>query len=563
MKIRIKDILVGVGGLLLLVACEKDGPEAGMEKVEVVLSVNSAGYGASDEILRSIKNIKPETVIVPLDGDIYLSASLIPDTVGEATFDDGSLRAAVTLDDKQKIKLAAFNGTTQVTGSPVTYTYSTGTGKFTPDLGVPLGVEPGSTNYRFVAYSYYGAKTTAPAETGITWDKDLVWGYQDKQIPSTYTGREVNITMAHKFSRVRVQIKSGEIATAMKNITNVQIVGGKTASFSSVRNGDLAEGSAVAQTVTGFSGTGTTQQSSQYLFYKSPTQVTIGSLTLTIGGADRVFSNITANFTEELAGGVNYVLVVDVKGNRWSHSNIYWDRSLNSGTGGLTFDKTATGAHSDYQGVLFQWGSLIGISPVGSGETSTSTITIYVPPVGGGNWDASHTVYHSSSLFNFGSSGWNGIPRLGDEPTTSNSAENYLYTHNNFAKYQGDVCNYLDNAWRLPNGEEFKTVKVVTAAATGSDPNDAAGKGSVPYATCTSTLGPVLLPMSGRRNYTLAEATYGAGIASVYWCGSTGSGAYAWTASFASTNIGVSVVGTSFYHNYGLSVRCIKKLPTD
>jgi hypothetical protein len=165
MNMKGRHLLIGLWGLLLLLAaCEKDGMGDG-KTVEVVFSARSAGYGTNDEILRSIKAIKPERVIVPLDDDFYFSATLMPDTASD-------LRAAVFLENNQKIKLAAFDGGTEVTGSPVTYTYSTGTGRFTP-VGAPLGVEPGATVYRFAAYSYYGDPTATPDETGITGDKDL------------------------------------------------------------------------------------------------------------------------------------------------------------------------------------------------------------------------------------------------------------------------------------------------------------------------------------------------------------------------------------------------------
>jgi hypothetical protein len=534
------NLLIGLSGLALvslLAACEKDGMGNG-KTVEIVFSAKSAGYGTNDEILRSIKAKKPERVIVPLDDDFYFSATLMPDTASD-------LRAAVFLENNQKIKLAAFDGGTEVTGSPVTYTYSTGTGRFTP-VGAPLGVEPGATIYRFAAYSYYGDPTATPGETDITWDKDLIWGYQDKAIPNTYTGREVDITMGHLFSQVKVRINAGDVATAMKNIGTVQVLGGKAAAFSSVENGTLSEGTAVTQTVTGFSGTGVTQESGLYPFYKSPTQVTISSLTLTIGGTDRVFGPIAATFTEELLAGVNYVLVVDLKGRRFAWSNIYYNG------GAMTFwTQPVTIGWECAGGIYFKWGSMVGIGARHSNGTNlgSSNPQLNVYKLSGSTWTSVDMYWNDIPYWN---------PASGDVGAPNGTT--------------GDICQYINSAYRLPKIEEFSdlTEQVTWASnptgwtlnsdASGGSNNGSAGGTMMKLYATGAEIGNVLLPAGGQ------YALEGGNIWHRYV---NNSGLY-WSSTAANSTNG----HLFFYNNVALvpkhthpasdlagAIRCIKKLP--
>jgi hypothetical protein len=578
-----KYIALGLIGLMmLLAACEKDGAEVGSgRKVEVRFSASSAGYGANDEALRSVKDIKPETVVVPLNDDIYLSASLIPDTIEE-------LRDAVFLNDNQKIRFAAFNGSTLVAG-PVTYTYSTYTGKFTPDGGTPLGVEPGTTNYRFVAYSYYGNPTADPVGTSVTWDKDLVWGYKEKQIPNTYLGRDVDITMGHKFLKVRVKIDASTIASAMKNITNVRIVGGKTGGSISLRDGELTGGTDVSQTVSGFSGTNPSQTSTdQYMFYPSPTKVAIEKLTLTIAGKDSIFENVEADFTQALAGGVNYTLVVDIRENQWARSNIYWEGDDSAGK--LTFDVKEKG-HQGYQGVFFKWGSLVGISPAqpASDDNSfSSNVPVYVPAATASGWAPSS--YDT----------WNEIPYW-------DSSFGEVIDATKYSEFRGDICQYLNPKYRLPRIDEFFGTAVLdlyywdatmsvangwvkgdgTFMATiyaGGAAGDKYGRadllstsngvGTVLGAAILQTMN-VAFPASGYRRQDIIGPPYSAssggllqvGYSGLYWSSNT----YFADSYFASQYLYFTVARLWYgYENpphdgrsFGYPIRCIKKLPTE
>jgi hypothetical protein len=371
----------------------------------------------------------------------------------------------------------------------------------------------------------------------------------------------VDINMEHVFSRVRVKVDAHEIASAITAISGVEIVGGKSGVSLTVKDGDLTGGTEVTQSVT-LTGPGTVCMNDAYdFFYPSPTKVTIGSMTMTIGGTDKTFSNLSAKFTEALAGGVNYTLVVDVRENRWAHSNIYWDETLNSGTGGLMFDKTATDSHPDYQGVFFKWGSLVGISPVGG--ASSGDVILYIPPVSGGNWDGTKKINSSGKP-------WSGTdyPAIPYIESATNNQPSWLYNHPDFTHYKGDICSYLtDGAWRLPNGSEggvsadYDRSSFLSSAP---NPNNPTGKGSMGAAGVlyNSAYGTTFFPASGERRAS------GGGSQLV----AVGEGGSYWYGLMTKASMhGDQMLFYSFVANPGYwestafscSIRCIKKLPSE
>jgi hypothetical protein len=140
-------------------------------------------------------------------------------------------------------------------------------------------------------------------------------------------------------------------------------------------------------------------------------------------------------------------------------SNIYWD-AINER---LTFDDVDVKTNEHYQGVLFKWGSLIGISPVGSWNGNSTPI--YAPGPGG-------DYIQSTAMLLLGSGSVDAI--------TSGSIENiasianvtdlrtsgYLSFLNldqaNLTAFKGDVCAYLSGRpgvpagyWRMPTSAEF------------------------------------------------------------------------------------------------------------
>jgi hypothetical protein len=355
--------------------------------------------------------------------------------------------------------------------------------------------------------------------------------------------------MKHKFSRVQVRVDASGIAGAeITAISNVVIGGGRKADLT-VQTGvvvDASPASPVTETLADWTApTVATRLSGDKVFYPSLASVTVGTLKMKVNnGAEKTFSNRSVTFTQALAENTNYTVVVDVRTDRWSWSNIYWTGSA------LTFDRTNQG-HQNYQGVFFMWGSLVGASPVGTDPI------LYIPPVGGGSWDSSHNLkdYGSLPWAPYGAGSWDNLPRT----TSSNSAGfgyggNYLYLNPDFSNYKGDICNYLDNAWRMPNSGEFGGT-VSSYNYTGSDPANATGRGSMGSdgATVNTVYGARFFPASGQQ----AAIPSGVGTYGSYWSGSTNSdaGAYHYY-------LGIGALNSSSRMS-ARSVRCIKKLPTD
>jgi hypothetical protein len=438
-------ILALAGWALLLSACEKAVSDQKGHTVPVIFSTSTAGYDAADEGVRSLHFKKPETKILPLGNNICLYATFRPDTVNEQA--GSELRAS--LENGQKVRLAAFKPDGTQEGATTTYTYTGG--QLIPD-GSPLGVEPGATVYRFVAYSYYGDKGAEPVEAGIAPSKDLVWGSVDKAIPNTYTGREVDITMKHKFSRVKVKIDAGSVATAITDIDDVAIGGGQTADLTVPKEGTLAAtGTAVAYDVTAsLTGTGAVKETPNYqLFYPSPTQVTIGDIELTMkaSGTTESFSDLTAQFSTPLEAGKSYTLEVSIERVLWARSNIYWvvvdDDEDPQYPGYMTFAPIdADESREGYQGLLFKWGSLVGLTPSG-GRSEDFSGLVYEPS--GSGWI---TYGGNKATFN------NFVP-FWAHATYGNVLDN---THTD--QRVGDICTYIDANYRLPAPEEFPTTTV-------------------------------------------------------------------------------------------------------
>jgi hypothetical protein len=426
-----KEIMMVLAGLLLLAsACEKDGGVYGSgNKVPITFSMSSSGYDSDDDELRHFEVREPETVVAPMGSDnLYLYATLKEDRAEEQ--DSSELRAQVGLTAGQKVRIAAYKGAVQQ-GATRTYTYNGST--LTPDGGTPVMVEGDGSTYTFVAYSYYGARTTAPAESGITPDKDLVWGSSAPQVitsvSSTYT---VSLNMTHRFSRVRVRINASTHASAITNIGTVTVTGGKTANLT-VQTGDVAPTSTDApQNVNFPSSTSATRTSDYSVYYRDVTGVNISTITVTFtAGGSRTATNLSLAFSETLTVGRSYTLEIGVKKLRFAGSNIYV-----SG-GAPTFSESSA---SSLQGLSFKQGSLVGISPIGGATTGTVGAVVIWFPAGSG-W--TKTTIAGSTWGSFAA-----IPSTGS--------------------YGGDICAKVKTGWRLPTAAEFIAAGPYTVGTSGS-----------------------------------------------------------------------------------------------
>jgi hypothetical protein len=174
------------------------------------------------------------------------------------------------------------------------------------------------------------------------------------------------------------------------------------------------------------------------------------------------FNNTSVVFKQaaalEAAG--SYTLVIKfVNPLRWAGSNIYWDDDE------LTFDLHGNNANKDYQGVLFKWGSLVGISPMrgaGNNVAFTADIPIYEPDYSTGTWtkNTSHPGV------------WADIPSLAEENIPAGQCgpdKDYFRflsdgeTADLYEAQKGDICRYLSatnqnlsgHSYQMPTWEEL------------------------------------------------------------------------------------------------------------
>jgi hypothetical protein len=351
------------------------------------------------------------------------------------------------------------------------------------------------------------------------------------------------------------------------------IAGGKKADLT-VRTGGLAASSAAGSDVTAAMTNwvsvdgGKARQSDCVVFYPSLTTITLAAVDLEIEGVPLPLTNKSVTFAQALAENTSYTVVVDVRANRWAYSNVYWD-DVNKR---MWFEKWATpeaiaANSSHYQGVFFKWGSLIGLSPVGgTAAANVGDVTVYIPNVSARTWDDTKTV---SSLGGYASIAPNGT-------NTSNVPYNQRYSNvpyetPNLGSYIGDICNYIDGAWRIPNSLDYGSdgtngasnyISIIFSAgpSTTTDPGGKNLMGSAGV-TYVSDVGTAFLPTTGHRHTLRGGALEEVGTIGNYWSGSGyGTNTMARHMYFRSNDVHSD---NADYRNNAFAIRCIRKLSTD
>lgn len=291
-----------------------------------------------------------------------------------------------------------------------------------------------------------------------------------------------------------------------------------------------------------------------------------------IAFADTTWTGLTAYFNRQLEQGIRYTVNVTLARTSFAGSNIYWN-----GTN-PTFDNKGVTTHESYQGLLFKWGSLWGISPVGgSGNTFSSATTLY-KPTSGTSWSKTTT------------SSWDNIPYLSISGTSSsndyvNMPVNYIYanTTDNYSTGIGDICRFLaDNGfaphvgstytWRMPTASEIMYDSYAAAQTWGSVNTYGWNKVGATWADAASTVNEdgtstltnggtklgAFFPASGMRGTDGDSETgtsYVAGKSAWYWTGSVyHSSGKAFALMLTNTNFGKA----SPYQTCAMPVRCVR-----
>jgi hypothetical protein len=143
---------------------------------------------------------------------------------------------------------------------------------------------------------------------------------------------------------------------------------------------------------------------------------------------------------------------------RWAGSNIYWDKEKKC----LTFDPAGTTTHQYYQGVFFKWGSLVGISPALTNESTgwSDDVMVYVP-----TYDPATptTTTWASGKASETIAGYRGYESILPATPSDELGSYNDYIPNDWSHNTGDICQFLGKTnpalkgYRMPRDDEFGT----------------------------------------------------------------------------------------------------------
>jgi hypothetical protein len=597
---------------LIFASCDKDSElenkELSGQDVPVRIHSMNVAEGGSENPTRSSSQQEPEIVTSPIGDGMLLEMSIKQD--------DSPLRDKVELAPGTHFRVIA------VTGGRDYYShgdYVYGSGTLTPSNN--FNVKVGQA-YDFICISYNS--TTLPSTVGYTVGsalpsafsvadaKDLLWWKSTSAETISASGIDLDITLKQKLAKVKVIIDCSY--NKWKIMVNDNYVRIGTVALSNLMNlstGDVDGTSLATRYFPSFSATvdAMSQTSELRIMPKASSEITIsvGIGSVLRDGLSAIPSSATGTvkFTTPLIAGTSYTITVRLRTPIWARSNIYWKWTTDKyhpGDGGkLTFVPAADDpAQNDdtkagYQGVLFKWGSLVGISPAqtdGSDDFLSQDVPIYVPIVNNSTWEATTSSAKGWTSWGDSTADPTDIPYMdknrgvgidGYNSTWLIDAErNVLDTINGF---RGDICQYLTTKthavsgdYRLPMSKEFVSsggmINLPSSGWISSDPypssgNNAAGEadgtanllvaaennGDEIYGSAINSSMDLILPASGFRDATGMLFASSVGTSSVYWTGSASSANYGY---------GLYFYKSTMYRNhaekrsYGFSVRCVK-----
>lgn len=290
----------------------------------------------------------------------------------------------------------------------------------------------------------------------------------------------------------------------------------------------------------------------------------------TLACADTTWTGLNSYFNYTLAQGTRYRLVATLHRMAFSGSNIYWDAA----TSKLTFDPVgATTSGHEYQGVLFKWGSLVGIAPNQDFSTSSKVYT-----TNGSSW----TQQTASAA---GYSDYSAIPTstaVGTGSEDIDRAKTVLsYSASDHAT--GDICaaiaamggapasssdvSGVTYTWRMATSKEMFVgsnsdwnetytqgwSKVGAFSDITSSTTDATGKAVLAVGAKKSLWNGVFFPASGD---LWTDGVIGdVGVYGGYWTGSAASSGNAYLFEF--DNTGYKTTASS-NRSMALPVRCVR-----
>ncbi|MDR1526726.1 MAG: hypothetical protein LBS46_03520 [Dysgonamonadaceae bacterium] len=578
--------------LVALVSCDR---ESSVPDGWVNMKIDFRGMetGTSEE-LRSASSgiISSQRIVLPSGEEWQVDLSVDPES---------PLRAS-SLPSNSYIRLLAMDGS----GNLVRYV-DWQQGATVPDLYIPDTY----SSCDFVCYSYKNTTNTLPS--GYTEGSPLpslsvrdgssnellLWRASGVTISNG--GSVGPVTLTHQLTQVKLELNSPE-----KKITGVDntitlgsaIPVNTTTAYNFSTGVPVTTAGTYSSTDLPFtwptvspSGVSTVTSDPLTLIPQTGFTLTIPAGAITMEAGVSQPTAISIPFSNALEAGKIHTIRVRLRSayTLFASSNIYWDGTK------LTFDPYSGSPSSttspQKQGVLFKWGSLIGLSASHTNSTSDHTlysdgITIYVPTnlttdplTNHTSWTATTVTAAQSAWSSSSGTGYFGIPYVTSDDYTGPSNDrtnNYLTTtyhsSTSTAAYKGDICQYINSAYRMPRSEEFpgdNSSAPDWSGQTGipvfgnSPPNEIPNTNingqsliSPPYGikltTAATGIGGLFFPASGYRHY-LDGSMCSVGTLGNYWSSSTNN-VYAHSLYFYR---GILRPAYSPHRYVGSSVRCV------
>jgi hypothetical protein len=441
---------------IFFASCEKEVLGGMSGDIRVNFTIGDLSYEEGKSGVRSDKPLVSETVEVPVSDDIIMFATLEEN--------ENLLRTPVPMAEGTRLRIVAYQSSTQRGYAE----YQVVAGGGIEPVGAGLSV-PSTGKYDFVAYSYNtttAMPTYSASINALSSDNDLLWG---KTLNETIVAGTNNVTikMYHQFSQIKMKITT-EALPETENITAITARVGPcyNASFN-VNTGGMSKGTTSTPSVNlVWDGLGTQVITSTRCVYTYGESAYMDFVFVTMNGVQ--YNRIPLfYFSAPLALGHSYSVTITFTRTNvlWAGSNIYW---TTADGGKLTFDAPAAvdAASQLKQGVLFKWGSLIGISPAyGTGDDAaySSTTPVYVPYFNSSS-NKGWTTYVSGS-----SPDWTDIlpvtddvPDRRDVSYLGNDARNTGSDYAYWKAKKGDICRYISENgygpggnYRMPTSFEF------------------------------------------------------------------------------------------------------------
>jgi hypothetical protein len=436
--------LIALPVFLVFMACDKILPPSG-NGVDIpvkIRAVSIAGGAENETVTRAggDSRMVGEPIIQDLGNGMLAEISVEEDF--------SALRDEQRLDDGAKLRIIALNKGTSTIYSWADYT-ATSSGEFSRVNGNLHVVE--NTDYDFVCFSYNSTTASLPAalseggtlgSIAVTNANDFL--YKKWTTNLSTTSNTLSFTLEQQFAKVTLILNGGSrtITSVDESTNSIKILSVSTPATFNLATKALSGSTPGDQPFTGWETPGTTLEKLLRLVPKSGTStLELPAQAITVGNLKSEAKSISL---PALGVGKSYTVRIRLV-LKFAGSNIYWD-SANSR---LTFDAYNFNNSSRRQGVFFKWGSLIGVSPHGLAYSS-SGIVLFVPD----NID-NRTWKQPTTGSVCGWSDWDAIPYSAAMSPSGDDAKTLL-NNPDFGSYKGDICNYINSAYRMPTLTELK-----------------------------------------------------------------------------------------------------------